>query len=123
MSLLLDTHVIVWLATGDPRLPSRVRDYVADYDGPLCVSVVSGWEYGTKRATRPRQFRETFEELLMPDYRRLDFSFDLHVHAERLPPIHRDPFDRMLIAQAVGGSMTLLTADKAVRGYPVSTHW
>ena len=121
MRLLLDTHIIVWIATDDTRLPDRVRDRLLDAE--LCVSVISGWEYGVKRFSRPEMLRAEFEAMLMPDYVRLDFPFGAHAHAERLPPIHRDPFDRMLLAHAVEGGMTLVTGDALVRRYPVPTFW
>lgn len=76
-----------------------------------------------KRRRYPRDLPEPFERLLTPDYQRLDLDFAVHVMAETLPQLHRDPFDRMLIAQAVMLDMTLVTADKIVRSYPVSTYW
>lgn len=121
MRLLLDTHIIVWMATDDSRLPHRVRDRLLDAE--LYVSAISGWEYGVKRLSQPDKLRAEFEELLTSDYVRLDFPFGAHAHAERLPPIHRDPFDRMLLAHAVDGGMTLVTADAVVRRYPVPTFW
>ena len=59
----------------------------------------------------------------MPDYRQLGLDFDMHRHAEELPPIHTDPFDRILIAQALELDLTLITADKIIRRYPVRTFW
>lgn len=123
MSLLLDTQIIIWLAHGDAELPDHVRDHIAKAEGVLCVSVVSGWEYGIKRARYPDQLPDPFERLLMSDYRRLDLDFTVHGYAEDLPPIHRDPFDRMLIAQALTLNLTLVTADRIVRSYPVPTFW
>ena len=123
MSLLLDTHVLVWFARDEGRLPARVRRKILEHDGKICVSVVSGWEYGVKRAKFPHVFPEPFEQQLMPDYRRLGLDFDMHRHADSLPPIHTDPFDRMLIAQALDLDLTLVTADKIIRRYPVRTFW
>lgn len=120
---MLDTHVIIWFAFGDPQLPARVREQIETRRGALHVSFASAWEYGIKRARYPDELHETFEQLLMPDYRRLDMSFALHCFAEQLPQIHRDPFDRMLIAQALALDLTLVTADKTMRSYPVPTYW
>jgi len=113
----------VWFAHGDPKLPARVRDRIVTSGEAICVSVVSGWEYGIKRAKHPAELPEPFERLLMADYRRLALSFALHSFAEELPPIHRDPFDRMLVAQALTLDLTLITADRIVRRYPVPTFW
>ncbi len=87
------------------------------------ISVVSGWEYGLKRSRYPHQLPEPFERMLMHDYQPLDLTFGLHRYAEDLPAIHNDPFDRMLIAQALKNDLTLVTADKIVRSYPVPTFW
>ncbi len=84
---------------------------------------MSAWEYGIKRSRCPHQLREPFHELLTSEYRRLDLGFEIHSFAEDLPTIHRDPFDRMLIAQALSLDLTLVTADKIMRRYPVSTYW
>lgn len=59
----------------------------------------------------------------MRDCQRLDLKFGLHRYAEELPAIHHDPFDRMLIAQALDNDLTLVSADKVVRSYPVPTFW
>ncbi|MEO6582586.1 MAG: type II toxin-antitoxin system VapC family toxin [Sphingomicrobium sp.] len=123
MSLLLDTHAILWLATGDPKLPASVREQITTHPGDLVVSVVSAWEYSAKRGKFPDQLRKPFAALLLPEYRRLDLEFETHAHAEQLPPIHRDPFDRMLIAQALDLALTLVTADRTIRSYPVPTLW
>jgi PIN domain nuclease of toxin-antitoxin system len=123
LSLLLDTQAIIWLATSPDRIPSRVKDAVADADASIFVSFVSAWEYGIKRARHPAKLPLPFERLLMPDYQRLGISFDLHRFSEELPDLHRDPFDRMLVAQAMSLDLTLVTVDAALRRYPVRTLW
>ena len=100
-----------------------MRDHIAKSGEALCVSVASGWEYEAKRRRYPDQLPEPFERLLMSDYKRLDLSFVLYRFAGELPAIHRDPFDRMLIAQAIDGDLTLVTADMIVRRYPLRTYW
>ena len=123
MKLLLDTQVIVWFA-GDPeKIPPRALDTIILESEELCVSVVSAWEYGAQRAKFADRLPQPFEALLLPEYRRLGLDFALHGYAERLPAIHRDPFDRMLIAQAIELGLTLVTSDETIRRYPLATLW
>lgn len=105
------------------RLPKQVRRIIAGADR-VAVSAISAWEYGIIRAKRRSEANVAFEDLLVDvNVDRLAFPFRCHVHAETLPPIHRDPFDRMLIAHALDDALTLVTADKMIRLYPVPTLW
>jgi PIN domain nuclease of toxin-antitoxin system len=123
LRLLLDTHVIIWMVNAPEKLPKHVRGGISEAD-EVAVSVISAWEYGIKRAKRRSEAQLSFEELLADiSVERLAFSFPCHVHAETLPPIHGDPFDRMLIAQALHHGLTLVTADETIRRYPVQTLW
>jgi PIN domain nuclease of toxin-antitoxin system len=121
--LLLDTHVIIWLHSDDPQLGSDARTAIKQAD-IVFVSFASAWEYGIKRLKRPEEFQPTFNEIrqAMP-VAGLGIEFDLHAYAEQLPPIHSDPFDRMLIAQALHHELTLVTKDSEISRYPVSTLW
>lgn len=122
MRLLLDTHVLIWAASAPERLSARARGAIVDAD-ERCVSVVSAWEYEAKRAKHPGRTAKPFDQLMVGDFLPLDFAFAVFRHAASLPPIHADPFDRMLIAQAIEGELTLVTADKNIRRYPVATLW
>ena len=123
MRLLLDTHVLIWLRLEPHKLPGRTASAIMDA-GAIAASIVSAWEYGAKRRRHPRELPLPFEELLsgLP-IERLDLDFACHSYAESLPPIHADPFDRMLIAQALHGGWVLATGDETVRRYPVETVW
>ena len=124
MIYLLDTQVIVWLATERRRISDAVIETLADPGATRAISVVSGWEYGQTRLMRPEQLPRSFDRLVAQmGAETLDFEFALHSYAESLPPIHRDPFDRLLIAQALHHDMTLVTADETIRRYPVRTLW
>jgi len=123
LSLLLDTQVVIWLSTAPERISPAAMDRIGDPVETLHVSFVSGWEYGIKRLKHPRQMPIPFETLLLPIYVRLGLDFESYVHAERLPPIHRDPFDRMLVAQALDHGLALVTSDDKLRRYPVETIW
>lgn len=88
------------------------------------VSVVSAWEYGQKRRKYPSEFPDPFESVLAGfPHEQLPLAFELHHHAETLPPIHNDPFDRMLIAQALHHDLTLVASDETIRRYPVKSFW
>lgn len=123
MRLLLDTHVILWLRYAPERVPQAIEAAIAEVDAAY-VSVASAWEHGIKRLKRPGLFPDSFETLMnnVP-FERLDLAYECHVHAESLPAIHADPFDRMLIAQALHHGLTIVTSDRAIARYPVETLW
>jgi PIN domain nuclease of toxin-antitoxin system len=117
---LLDTHAIVWMAAGDPRLKRIDQAALLDAARPLLVSAVVAFEL----ADLQQRGRIAMTESL--DFLRERMNFDLADLpascwriAEQLPPIHRDPVDRMLIAHALAEGMTLATADANIRRYPV----
>lgn len=123
MKLLLDTHILIWLRLEPGKLPKRVETGILEADR-IGASVVSGWEYGMKRRRRPAELPLSFEELLATlSVERLVLDLACHSYAESLPPIHADPFDRMLVAQALHGGWVLATGDATVRRYPVETVW
>jgi PIN domain nuclease of toxin-antitoxin system len=120
--LLLDTHVLIWLANRPGQVPEAVRCGLAEAE-EVFASVISAWEYGLKRQIYPADFPHSFGDLVRDMAEPLDFAFACHVHAERLPPIHKDPFDRMLVAQALHHGLILVTQDDKLRRYPVETLW
>jgi PIN domain nuclease of toxin-antitoxin system len=124
LSLLLDTNVIIWLGHDDMKLVRHVRDRLLSGEDELWISVVSAWEYGQKRKLRPEELPLSFEDIIVAiPHSKLDLDFDVHTFAESLPLIHRDPFDRMLIAQTKFHDLTLVTSDVDIHKYPVKTLW
>ena len=124
MSLIFDTHVLVWYLNGDPRLSALAQDALANSDGEVFVSPVTAWECGDL-AERGRfkgiaSFAFVMDAL---DLTVLDFPSDLWRFASSLPDIHRDPIDRMLIAHALHSDLTIVTSDAKVRQYPVKVLW
>jgi PIN domain nuclease of toxin-antitoxin system len=128
MRLLLDTATFLWIAGGSDRLSNKARDLFRNPDHEVFLSVVSGWEIAVKHGLGrlplpegPERFvparREKHEIEALP----LVESACLHIG--KLPPLHRDPFDRMLVCQAIDAGLTILTPDELVRQYPVSTAW
>ena len=119
MSLLLDTHVLLWWFAGDP-IDADVAARIADPGTLVGVSAATVWEIGVKRAVGKLRFEgSVVDEVERGGFELLSISA---VHAEQaggLPPHHRDPFDRMLVAQAQMERMTVVTRDPAFRPYEV----
>jgi PIN domain nuclease of toxin-antitoxin system len=124
MKILLDTHVLLWVA-GDPKqLSAQARKLLEDPQNQLYFSAASLWEISIKNKLGRTDFKVD-----LPVLRRnlLDYGFEeitinsAHTLAiEALPNFHKDPFDRMLIAQTIVEGITLMTADSAVAEYPVA---
>jgi len=124
MKLLVDTHVLIWLATGDKRLTRRAAETLSDPDQEVFVSVVSRWEIALKQRTANFRLSLPFDRLLSQSgYKGLDLAFDTPSLLDDLPDIHRDPFDRILVAQALLHDLTLVSGDQQIRRYPVPTLW
>ncbi len=118
-NLNLDTHIVLWWLAADERLPGAVRQVIADA-GVVYVSAVSAWEIGMKTAARKLDFKYDLEEqVALNSFRPLAFIMAHAASAVRLPLHHKDPFDRLLIAQAICESLTLLTVDARIRAYDV----
>lgn len=123
MRLLLDTHAVMWLALDRKRISRPVFAALAEAEA-VFVSIISACEYGIKRSRAAAGFEAPFAMLIegIPATP-LGLDYEVSRYADSLPLIHRDPFDRMLIAQAMHHGLTLITADKAMRAYPVPTLW
>ncbi len=124
MKLLLDTHALIWALAGSRRLSGRAQAAIEDPDNEVLVSSISGWEIAIKKASGKLEipddlaaaiegagFRE--RPILLADARRL----------ESLPDHHRDPFDRMLVAQALVDGIPIVSRDPHVARYPVQVLW
>lgn len=128
MRLLLDTCTFLWIITGSPDLSRAARELFSDQGNEAFLSVASTWEIVVKhrlgRLSLPEQ-----PGLFLPRQRRqhgiqpLPIEEDAVLQLARLPDYHRDPFDRILICQAIAHGLTLLTPDPAVTQYPVQTAW
>ena len=120
MNLLLDTHVALWWLADDPVLPDHLRTHISDNANLVAVSAVTVWEVAIKAALGKIEVDDTWLTALEADgIQQLPVTWH---HAERvrhLPLLHRDPFDRMLIAQALEERFTLVTADRTIPEYQV----
>lgn len=122
MKLLLDTHILLWAAGMPERLPPVARDLIEDPGNALIFSVASLWETAIKRGLGRDDFqadpRLLRRGLLDNGYAELVITSEHVVSIDSLPRLHRDPFDRLLIAQATVEGITLLTADPRIADYP-----
>ena len=119
MRLLLDTHIVVWWAAGSRLLGRKARDLIAANDAELIISAATWWELAIKHALGRLDidFNEARRDLEKREVKMLSVSFDHAELAGGLPLLHRDPFDRMLVAQAVAEQLTLLTRDEQLAAY------
>ena len=120
-TILLDTHLLLWTALCPDRLSNSARDILSDNNTALIFSVASIWEVAIKRGLGRADFtvdvRLLRRGLLDNGYQELPITSEHAVAIEGLPPIHKDPFDRILVAQAIVEGITLLTADPVVARY------
>ena len=127
MKLLLDTHAFLWLVAGDRRLsPTARRALTAPKAQPL-LSLASVWELAIKsrlgRLTLPEPFDTYLAKKLSTNLRLLSVELSHVVAVERLPFHHQDPFDRLLVAQALSERLPIVTRDREIRKYGVEVVW
>jgi PIN domain nuclease of toxin-antitoxin system len=124
---LLDTHVFLWLIQGDPQLSSRVRAIIADDANQLNFSIASIWEIAIKLNIGKLKIDHSIEDIYqllaqlkieILQIERLDLDRYL-----TLPLHHRDPFDRLIISQAIDRELILISADGSFEPYPVQRLW
>ena len=128
MRALLDTHTFIWWITDDPRLSPRVREIIGNGKNELFLSAASGWEMAIKAKLGRLQLPDSLERFI-PEQMALNAIESLPVqmshalHVYKLPTHHRDPFDRLLIAQAQLENLPILTVDPQISRYPVKVIW
>ena len=128
MRLLLDTHSFLWFIAGHQNLSERARNIILDSDNNVLLSIASLWEITIKYGLKKLTLAEPFDVLIPEQITRNEFEIlpiELSHLGEllKLEPHHRDPFDRMLIAQAIIENLTVITNDSAFKKYPVITDW
>jgi PIN domain nuclease of toxin-antitoxin system len=128
MRILLDTCTFLWIITGAPELSTRARELFSNPENDVYLSAVSTWEISIKHALGRLPLPEPLEQFI-PEQRRqhrvdaLALEEEATLHLPRLPEIHTDPFDRMLICQAMVHGLVLLTPDEVIRQYPGRWIW
>lgn len=128
MNVLIDTHVLIWALINPRRLSDRVMRLLTDINTGIVVSSASIWELGIKYHSgrmpeMARIFPRIEYHLARLGARELQISHSHALMASSLPMIHKDPFDRMLVAQALGEGLPLITDDETLERYAVLTIW
>jgi PIN domain nuclease of toxin-antitoxin system len=127
MKAILDTHAFLWALAGDARMSSRARDIFAG-STDLSLSIASVWEILIKVQSGKLNFPRPAGPYLLSRLaenriKKLSISIDHLLAFERLPLHHRDPFDRILIAQSIEENWPIITADPMFRQYPIQVIW
>ena len=118
MRLLLDTHLLLWWMSNDPALSKQARELIADPNNTIFISAITMWEIWLKKSLGKLELPGNFEEALAKEsFESLPLSSAAAKGVAELPWLHRDPFDRVLIAQARESKLWLITADKEVAAY------
>lgn len=124
MRLLLDTHAAIWLLGRDGRASDRAVDCFADETNEVLLSAVVIWEIGVKRALGKLDAPlDMVQQLTAVDVRPLPISLEHAAQVESLPMHHRDPFDRLLVAQAQIEKAVLVSKDDVLREYDIEVLW
>lgn len=128
MNILLDTHIFLWLNDAPEKPSQPALDACQNVDNTLYLSLASVWEMQIKQQLGKLQLSETLQTLITTQQQQNGLQL-LPIELEHieglchLPSQHRDPFDRMLIAQSITEQMLIISADQAFTGYPVSLIW
>ena len=128
MRVLVDTHVFLWWVEGDRALPAKARAALANQENECLISLVSAWELAIKAALGKLKLalpvkRYVVEHVAANGFRMLDIRMAHVGRVETLDPHHGDPFDRLLIAQALEEEIPVVTADPVFRKYGVKRIW
>jgi len=124
MRVLLDANSFLWWVTGSPRLSATARDAIADGDNETFVAIGSLWEIAIKRSLGKLRFPHEFETVLRDEgFGLLPIAYAHLRTLDALPQHHRDPFDRLLIAQALAEHIPIATADQSFAAYGVGILW
>jgi PIN domain nuclease of toxin-antitoxin system len=122
VKLLLDTHALIWILSDDPRLTAEAREAISDPETFVAVSPASAWEIEIKRALGKLDApNDLLQQVADARFVPLSITLEHAITAGALPPHHRDPFDRMLIAQALLEGLTIATRDPRFEPYAVTT--
>jgi PIN domain nuclease of toxin-antitoxin system len=122
--LLLDTHAFLWWRQGSAQLPARIGECLRDPDNDVVVSIACLWEIAIKRALDKLGFAEDFEQVMAEEaFELLGITYAHLRTLGELPQHHRDPFDRLLIAQGLAERIPIVTGDPVFAAYGVPVLW
>jgi PIN domain nuclease of toxin-antitoxin system len=127
MNYLLDTHTLIWFLNGDKKLSKTALSLIEDTDNKKFVSIGSLWEIAIKIGLKKLEFNGTISEIIdlveQNDFEIIPISIAHIAEYEGLAFVHRDPFDRLLVVQAMVEDLTVMTRDENIPRYNVKTQW
>jgi PIN domain nuclease of toxin-antitoxin system len=127
MNYILDTHTLIWFLNGDNRISEKSREIIENQDNIKFVSIATVWEIAIKTSLDKFRFDKGFKKFLdlIEDngFEIIPISFDHVLTVSTLQFIHRDPFDRLIVSQALTDKLTILTKDEYIEKYEVNTIW
>ena len=128
MRLLVDTAAFIWLVEGDAKLNASMRGLMTDAANDVFLSAASAWEIVIKHGLGRLALRVPPDEYVTRQRRlhrieSLPISEAAALQVEKLPGVHRDPFDRIIVAQAIVEGLTIMTGDPLIKAYPVPVVW
>jgi len=127
MDFLIDTHVLLWYLEGSASLPGKIRTHINKSENNIFISIGSFWELAIKfssgKLTAKYTLSEIKEDVLKREFEVLNISFEHLETLMTLPKLHGDPFDRLIISQAITQGLVILSADGQLKGYPVKVIW
>jgi PIN domain nuclease of toxin-antitoxin system len=127
MAALIDTHTFLWFVSGDKQLPEKIKNKILDINEPCYISIASLWEITIKIQIGKLKIDISIEDLFKyADRNQIEI---VQITAEhllvltRLPQHHNDPFDRLIVSQAISENMTLYSKDKGLKKYKIKQEW
>lgn len=120
MNILIDTHILIWMQTGDERLPIEWREILENPTHAKSISIVSLWEISIKTNIGKLEFSIPLINAVPQEIEIIPIEISHLVCQQSLPLHHRDPFDRLIIAQAMEENLTIMTVDERFQDYSVS---
>lgn len=124
---LLDTHTLIWYSENSPNIRPEIKAIISDKNSIIYLSLFSFWEISIKENLGKIHLSKSIEvlhdEAVEAGFLILDFKFKHISELEKLELIHKDPFDRIIIAQAIAENFTIFTKDENFNKYPVNTSW
>lgn len=127
MQYLIDTHILIWYLEGSDNLPQKLREELNNNQNSILISIASLWELAIKISSKKLELSKLLQEVQVyiaeRDFVFLNISFKHLYTLLDFPHHHKDPFDRLLIAQAITENIAIISADQYFKAYPVKTIW
>jgi PIN domain nuclease of toxin-antitoxin system len=127
MDLILDTHVLIWFLDGDEKLSKKAKNAIENSKNSKYISIATIWELAIKKSLNKIDFKNGFENFLKlideNGFEILPISIESIIKLSNLEFIHRDPFDRILVAQCKSENMILITKDELILKYEIESIW